>query len=1339
MSPVAISAPEEKRPSPTPRKSLSFPLPSERQGEAARSRAPEETQTSSSPVARRTQTPPTVAPAAPPAVIQPAEVMPMQAAYGNAALARAASTGKVAMAASVSVLVGGADLSVPAATAKAAVTVGPVPVAPASAPSPTPGPGAVPMAAPADGGSPVPVTIVPASAPVASGTPGGPPVSSQAPYTAAPKAGATESPSKASGEPGISKTPTTTKAGAAVSRKREPRREKATQSSAHEALAPVVHAIRQRAAGARKHSPASVPVASAQAAAINPGTEQKRAAAMQTVANLDANATKTKKVKRDDFKTKLKEAIEKATPQPKKESQAKDVMKTGAAKANETMRGQLAGERDAAAGPLKSAASADTEVRASSQPRPHKTNLVQEPMGALPAPVAAAAAVPAPLPSERLDYSSDRAPTDRAMAESGITQEQLEKGKEPEFNQTLSSRATAEQHEAKVEASYRKGEANVREQAEHVVHAEIAQGLTGMHSARVAQIGNVVGQQVATRSKQAAEHQRITDAINGIKNKTRGNVDEILKSMESESGKAFEAGLARAETAYKDTFEEAKGGMWTRLTTWGSDWEELIETSLAKARKEYLRQVDMAIDEVADIVDSKLEAAKRRVADGWKEVESFVKGLGDSVRQYGEEALKSVSADFDAMTKEVDQRRDALVDKLTQQYKSSYERMSAMEEKLREENKSLWQRVYDATVGVIKKILAFKDMLLSVLSRAASVIGTIITHPIDFLGNLIDAGKRGFLNFVDHIWEHLKQGFMEWLFGAVAEAGIQLPKNFDPPGILSLVLQILGLTYANIRSRAVKILGEKVVKVLEGAAEIFKILITKGPAGLWEYTKEKIGDLKSMVIDKIKSFVMEKIITAGVTWLIGLLNPASAFFKACKAIYDIIMFFVNHERQILDLVNTIIDSIASIAKGQIAAAASWVEKSLARTIPVIIGFLAALLGVGGITEKIKEVIEAIRKPINAAIDWVINKAVDMVKAVGGFIGIGKDESKEPGAKEDRDVVKVSLTMAGESHVLAMASTPGAPVEMSSKDHRTLSMKIDDAIGSLNRQGKKEESADLRAIREVAVGLSSGKQEKSTPTSRDAAVEERRKKLEGLVKNIETYAADYQKTDITKDEGRPPEVGTYADLRRIAVQEKKGDEPSREAHHVPERKFGESMAYAMAEARKEIKGKEKNKEGGAATVLQEAASNLEAKTAGAGENLSAILINHKTHTVRGEASRVHGSKIRGPLEQWLVLEGLDKSDVTTTTKGEIVVKAGGPAYERHIERKLEWNAKSATEKLPGIMKEIYHNEESRAVGAVTAAVLGSTVDGPQDEKVSRLQHLRIFARAVWTAMLDSLFR
>ena len=72
-------------------------------------------------------------------------------------------------------------------------------------------------------------------------------------------------------------------------------------------------------------------------------------------------------------------------------------------------------------------------------------------------------------------------------------------------------------------------------------------------------------------------------------------MDRILKPMETEAEKIFEAGLTQAEKAYSDTFEEEKGGVGTWLTTWGDDWKDLIERSLAKARREYLRQVDDAL------------------------------------------------------------------------------------------------------------------------------------------------------------------------------------------------------------------------------------------------------------------------------------------------------------------------------------------------------------------------------------------------------------------------------------------------------------------------------------------------------------------------------------------------------------------------------------------------------------------------------------------------------------------------------------------------------------------------------------------------------------------------
>src|SRR5207253_5359710 len=128
---------------------------------------------------------------------------------------------------------------------------------------------------------------------------------------------------------------------------------------------------------------------------------------------------------------------------------------------------------------------------------------------------------------------------------------------------------------------------------------------------------------------------------------------------------------------------------------------------------------------------------------------------------------------------------------------------------------------------------------------------------------------------------------------------------------------------------------------------------------LWQWIKDKIAEIniKDMVMGAIKDFVITKIITAGVTWLISMLNPAAAFIKACKMIYDVIMFFIERGSQIMEFVNSIMDGMGAIAAGSLGSAASLVENSLARILPLAIAFLASLLGVGGIAGKIKEIIE----------------------------------------------------------------------------------------------------------------------------------------------------------------------------------------------------------------------------------------------------------------------------------------------------------------------------------------------------------------------------------------------
>ena len=236
---------------------------------------------------------------------------------------------------------------------------------------------------------------------------------------------------------------------------------------------------------------------------------------------------------------------------------------------------------------------------------------------------------------------------------------------------------------------------------------------------------------------------------------------------------------------------------------------------------------------------------------------------------------------------------------------------------------------------------------------------------------------------------HLRKGLMSWLFGALAEAGIELPDSFDLKGIIELLASIFGLTWANIRNRIVKQIGEKAMGAVEKGVEIFSIIATQGVGGLWQMMVEKLGDIKEMILDQVKDFVITKIITAGITWLIGLLNPAAAFIKACKLIYDVVMFFVNNAGRITTFVNTVIDSVADVVRGNVGGVINKINDVLGQMVPIIIGFLASVIGLGGIGQKIREIITKLQKPINEALDFVIKKGLQLAAPIiRGLKGVG---------------------------------------------------------------------------------------------------------------------------------------------------------------------------------------------------------------------------------------------------------------------------------------------------------------------------------------------------------------
>lgn len=282
---------------------------------------------------------------------------------------------------------------------------------------------------------------------------------------------------------------------------------------------------------------------------------------------------------------------------------------------------------------------------------------------------------------------------------------------------------------------------------------------------------------------------------------------------------------------------------------------------------------------------------------------------------------------------------------------------------------------------------AAAQRVLGIFRRVGATFSIIANDPVRFLSNLINAVRGGFQQFRQNIIEHLRNALFQWLLGALAGAGLQLPQRFDLMGIISIVLQVLGLTYARMRERLVRLIGEPAVAFIERAFEFLRLIVTQGIAAAWQKLLEFASGLVDTVIDGIRNWVVRTIVGAAVTRLATMFNPVGAIINAIITIYNTVMFFIERAQQIAALVESIIDSVDNIARGNLGAAIAYVERTMARVLPVIISFLARLIGLGGISDAIKGIIQRIQAVVDRALDRVINwireRAAGLMQQAGG--------------------------------------------------------------------------------------------------------------------------------------------------------------------------------------------------------------------------------------------------------------------------------------------------------------------------------------------------------------------
>ncbi|WP_028982277.1 hypothetical protein [Sporocytophaga myxococcoides] len=534
-----------------------------------------------------------------------------------------------------------------------------------------------------------------------------------------------------------------------------------------------------------------------------------------------------------------------------------------------------------------------------------------------------------------------------------------------------------------------------------------------MEKERAAGLGSARGSQVGTKGSLEDKKKEVTDHINKIYEDVNKQVQDKLTKLKTDSLAAFDREEAAASSAFEnnvntkmDKFKDERysgvGGKFNKVRDWFLGIDDLPEVKqiFEEEKAIYITRIDGAISKIINDSQKVIDECKTLIANARKEIEEYVKGLSPALQKIGEEAEKEIKKKLDELDEKVNKAAEELKEELAKKRAEAIANIDKKIEKMKEEMSGFLSKMGDLLVDAALKFFKWAletaghsaDEIMGIINKGKAVLTAVVSDPIQFLKNLAAAVGGGVKNFGANIMKHLGEGFMNWLTGQLNSLPIQLPERFDLKGIVSLTLQVLGLTYASLRSKLSNKVGEDKVQMAETGVEMMMEVKEKGPIAMYDMMADKADSIKNEFIEGAKEWAITNMIKQGLIRLATMINPAGAIVQAVLGIYNGVIFLVNNWDRILAFVNSVFDSIAAIASGAISQASAFVEKTMAQTIPLILDFIAQQLNLSGIAERITKIIHRIRKPIDQVIDKVIDFITNKVKKIAGKL-LGKDKDK----------------------------------------------------------------------------------------------------------------------------------------------------------------------------------------------------------------------------------------------------------------------------------------------------------------------------------------------------------
>lgn len=770
-----------------------------------------------------------------------------------------------------------------------------------------------------------------------------------------------------------------------------------------------------RAKGQRAHAPASKATNDSQdAAEVTPDEVTGDAAKLQ-VETIEAQEPPP--FDRAAFIAAVKGQVGQMTPTTNEEvtefADSGKVENANAAVASQVQKG-----KDATQSPVAAAAEGapDTSKVETRSPK----DLEPEPAGSEPKSLRGDQATPPPRTDSEVDISASKTETDDMMAGKGITLEQLDRSNEPDFIAAADAKRELDDNVENAPVAYREEEAETLDRAKASSKKTGEKGLDEMFGGRTEGFDQVAKEQLEAKQRNETIRAEVGAEVAAINAAAKTDVNAILAKLDQDVETKFKEGADAAREAFESevdrkatAFYEAEYGVFGGVVQFVDELfatpPAAVQTIWNNAKANFLSAMDRVIEQMADLVGDALTAAKERAAQGREEATKLVQDRTKGLDDLRDELLEGVNDHYDDLEDTINKKKNEIQGKLAEKYGQQLEAVNKRLEEMKAGNQSTAAKVVRFLADPAAFIEEMRAKLSAALSEGAEVISAILDDPIGFLANVAKGVGQGFKNFGANIAQHLKGGVLRWLTGGAVSAGVTFPEKFDAKGIFGLILQLVGLTVENVEERARRIFGDGIVDLIKGGiegaeelAQFFQMIRSEGVSGLFDMLKDKFEELKESALEQIRSALITSVIRAALAKIAALLTPVGAFVDAVLMIFDMVVFFVRHMDQVRELVQTVLGSIKAILAGDVGAIATAIERVLALTIPIVIGFLATLMKVGGtIVSKVKDILAAIAKPLRKALDRVLKALKKKFKPLFDKLKARKKKGKGKDADDDR--------------------------------------------------------------------------------------------------------------------------------------------------------------------------------------------------------------------------------------------------------------------------------------------------------------------------------------------------